>query len=200
MDKYSSKTTIEYYNKNAENYFDNTVNIDMYSLYERFIKDMPKNGKILDVGCGSGRDSKFFLGKGYDVIAIDASKELCKIASQFLGIKVLNYNLLNLDYNMMFDGVWACASLLHISRDRQLFALERLVKSLKINGILYGSWKYGVTERIDDGRAFCDMTEKSIMELLDKLDNIELIDIWKTKDNKLNSSDDWINLLIRRVK
>ena len=73
--------TIEYYNKNAETYFEQTVEANLQVVYDEFLSRIPAKSYILDFGCGSGRDSKFFIENGYKVKAIDGSIEMCKLAS-----------------------------------------------------------------------------------------------------------------------
>lgn len=80
--------TINYYNQNAESFIANTQNADMYLTQERFLRLLDANTSILDFGCGSCRDTKYFLEKGYQVTAIDGSAELCRLASEFTDIEV----------------------------------------------------------------------------------------------------------------
>ncbi len=80
--------TIDYYNQNAKYYFDKTVNVDMSKQYKLFLKYVKDNGKILDFGCGSGRDSLIFKNLGYQVFPIDGSIELCKLASEYTNLDV----------------------------------------------------------------------------------------------------------------
>ena len=88
--------TINYYNQNAENFIANTQNADMHPTQERFLRLLDANTSILDFGCGSGRDTKYFLEKGYQVTAIDGSAELCRLASEFTGIEVRNQTKQNI--------------------------------------------------------------------------------------------------------
>ena len=81
-------TTINYYNLNAKKFIENTQNADMHLAQEKFLQLLPGSASILDFGCGSGRDAKYFLEKGYQVTAIDGSAELCRLASEFTGIEV----------------------------------------------------------------------------------------------------------------
>lgn len=75
--------SVKFYNENAEKFFNQTVKADMSYLYSKFLEKLPqKNGKILDLGCGSGRDSKYFKELGFEVIALDMAEELAKIASR----------------------------------------------------------------------------------------------------------------------
>ena len=108
------KDTITYYNKNADAFIEGTINVDMTDIQMRFLATIPKESKILDLGCGSGRDSKFFASLGYHVIPVDGSPELCEKASEYTGLPVRCLLFEDLDYNSEFDAVWACASLLHV--------------------------------------------------------------------------------------
>lgn len=109
--------TIDYYNKNAEVFFQDTACADMSYLYKQFLPLIPVGGRILDLGCGSGRDSRYFLEQGFQVTAIDGSAELCRLASKYIGQEVLCMVFRDLAFENCFDGVWACASLLHVPRD-----------------------------------------------------------------------------------
>ena len=80
--------TLDYYNKNASEYFEQTLNGNFTENYEKFLSRIPQNAYILDLGCGSGRDSKYFIENGYKVKAIDGSIEMCKLASEYIGQEV----------------------------------------------------------------------------------------------------------------
>ena len=70
--------TIDYYNKNAKTYFEQTVTLDMDEIRETFMDQVLSGGRILDAGCGSGRDAKYFLDNGFSVEAFDASKQMVR--------------------------------------------------------------------------------------------------------------------------
>lgn len=123
--------TLEYYNRTAQDYTADTLHADVSGLYPFFLTHLPPNATILDLGCGPGRDSKCFLEKGYRVLSIDGSEELCKIASTHTGQPVLCQTFEALDYTQEFDGVWACASLLHVPKTRLPKVLENISRALK---------------------------------------------------------------------
>src|SRR6516164_3275264 len=77
--------TVAYYDTHAEKYIRDTIGIDMEWFYEPFLALVPAGGHILDVGCGSGRDTLAFLGRGFRVTAIDASAVMARLASERLG-------------------------------------------------------------------------------------------------------------------
>ncbi|SVB60985.1 uncharacterized protein METZ01_LOCUS213839, partial [marine metagenome] len=109
--------TIDFYNKNAENYCSKTIGIDLTQIYEKFLKYIPKQGAILDLGCGSGRDSLYFLNNGFDVTSMDASIEMVKLSSKLINQKTIHRKIEDIDFKDKFDGIWACASLLHINKN-----------------------------------------------------------------------------------
>ena len=110
--------TIDYYNKNAKTFIDGTISVDFKHIQDTFLELLPENAKILDFGCDSGRDTKYFLEHGYSVDAMDGSLELCKAAIEYTGINVKNMLFYNLNEKEIYDGIWACASILHVKRDR----------------------------------------------------------------------------------
>lgn len=192
--------TIEYYNQNAVEFVSTTVGADMESIYEEFEKYINIGGCILDLGCGSGRDSKYFYEKGYHVIAFDAAIAMCEETRKQVPIEVFHQRAEDIAYVGKFDAVWACASLLHVARDNMQVVLRKVVNALKTEGILYGSWKYGDNERVDKGRYFTDYTEKAMIMLIESLRNVELIKIWVTEDVRIEKSDNrWLNILIRKI-
>ena len=161
---------IEYYNNNADSFFEGSVNADMSGVRNGFLKYVPDGGKILDAGCGSGRDSKAFLSEGYDVVAFDASKEMCKRASEYIGREVLNMRFEDISFDKEFDGIWACASLLHVPSDDLPDVLQRMKKALKSGGAIYASFKYG-EGRLSEAREYLAiLLRRALLSFLRKRD------------------------------
>ena len=125
--------TIDFYNKNAENYCSKTIGIDLTQIYEKFLKYIPKQGAILDLGCGSGRDSLYFLNNGFDVTSMDASIEMVKLSSKLINQKTIHRKIEDIDFKDKFDGIWACASLLHINKNATVDVYNKLLSALKIS-------------------------------------------------------------------
>ena len=187
-----------YYHDNAKAFFEATVDVDMTPLYQQFLPLLPANGSILDAGCGSGRDSAHFIKQGYNVTAIDASQPLCDMATELLGQPVACMDFEAIDWKSEFDGIWACASLLHVERSRLSAITQTMSDALKPSGVLYASFKYGNSERIKDGRNFTDMDEQLIEMLFDNVSGITLEEIWVTEDRRVTNMNKWINILARK--
>ena len=118
--------TIEYYNQNADMFAQGTRLVDFTVVQERFRKMLPVGSRILDFGCGSGRDTKYFLEKGYWVEATDGSSELCKLASDFTGIEVKEMLFQDLDTRGKYEGIWACSSILHLPQKELLPVIRKM--------------------------------------------------------------------------
>ena len=191
--------TTEYYNSNAQDFIEGTINVDTGDLRDRFLKYVPPGGKILDLGCGSGRDTKSFIDAGYKVEAIDASQELCIKASEFTGIDVKCMRFEELDETDRYDGVFACASLLHVRTEELPSVLDRVKQALKPRGVLYASFKYGEYSGERDGRYFHDMNEVSVQELFADLSVFEIEEIWQSHDVRRNKDAYWINVISRKL-
>lgn len=187
--------TIEYYNRNAESFVSGTINADMHEIRDRFLKHVKPGGMILDAGCGSGRDSLAFMGAGYQVEAFDASPEICRLASETLGFTVECKRFEELTGESRYDGIWACASLLHVREKDLPDVMHRLAKLLKPNGILYASFKEGTTERVKDGRFFHDMTEQSCYGLFSEA-GLEVLEVNRNQDVREGRSGEfWVNII-----
>lgn len=135
--------TLNYYNENSKAFIDSTRNVDFSIIQNKFLKCLPQGAKILDFGCGSGRDTKYFLDRGYLVDAIDGSVELCRLASEYTGITVRNMLFQELNEKEKYDGIWACASILHLNKQEIQAVLRKMLAALKADGIIYTSFKYG---------------------------------------------------------
>ena len=191
-------STIAYYNENADRYVTDTVAVDMSGLHERFLAKIPNGGLILDAGCGSGRDSKAFLDRGYRVRAFDASYQVARLAEALIGQPVPVQTFENFSERACYDGIWACASLLHLDEHQIPDALQRLWDALKPDGVLYLSFKVGEGERTDQGRHFTDATESRLRSWLRMCPQIESIDCWVTHDQRPDRDENWLNALVRR--
>ena len=190
--------TIDYYNKHAEEFTASTFEVDMESLYQPFLVELQEGARILDVGCGSGRDTLAFKNKGYQVDAIDYSEELVKKASRLTGIPIKLKSFYEVDDYEAYDGIWACASLLHCERSRLAEVLEKMVQALKPNGVIYMSFKYGDSDRDQDGRQFTDLDENQAEALLEQFDNVQQIKQWVTLDQRPDRQEKWLNLLWKK--
>jgi len=190
--------TLKYYQDNAQTFFDGTVNVDMSSLYEAFIRHLAPGARVLDAGCGSGRDAKAFLEMGYQVKAFDASPAMVELAREHTGLPVQLMSFADVDWKEEFDGIWCCASLLHVPAVELPGVMRRLADGLKPGGVWYVSFKYGDGEREVDGRRFTDMDELGLRALLGTVVGIELAEMWVTRDKRPGRDERWVNGVLRK--
>lgn len=191
--------TINYYDINAKEFVEGTLNVDFKATQDKFINKLPAKGYILDFGCGSGRDTKYFLARDFNVDAIDGSIELCKIASEYTNIKVRHMYFNELSIVNKYDGIWACSSILHLSLDDLVDVFKRMSKALKDEGIIYTSFKYGDFSGERNGRFFTDMTEDSFAKLIANVDNLKVEEQWITADVRpQRGNEKWLNLILRK--
>ena len=187
--------TISYYDKNAKEFCKNTIDVDMSFCQDKFLKYLKTGAAILDAGCGSGRDSVVFKQLGYHVTAMDASPEICKEAEKVLGQKVICKTFEELDDENVYDGIWACASLLQVPKVRMREVLYCLKCALKDDGILYASFKYGDEEKIVNGRFFSYYNERSLRVLMGK-NGFEILELFVTQDVRMDRREEkWVNVV-----
>ena len=192
-------TTINYYNLNAKNFIENTQNADMHLAQEKFLQLLPESASILDFGCGSGRDTKYFLEKGYQVAAIDGSAELCRLAGSFTGIKVKEMLFQELNEIGVYDGIWACSSILHLPKQELLSVIQKMCIALKDNGVIYTSFKYSNFEGERNGRYFTDFMEDTFREFIKVIPELTVEDQWITLDVRPGRGEEkWLNLILRK--
>ena len=158
---------VEYYDQNADSFFAGSVGANMSHDREQFISFLPESGKVLDAGCGSGRDSKAFLEAGYKVVSFDASPEMCKRATEYVGQDVANMRFEDMSFAEEFDGIWASASLLHVPMAELPQIMKKMNAALKRGGVIYASFKYGDGTKMRGERKFSDFNEKSIIPLFE---------------------------------
>jgi SAM-dependent methyltransferase len=172
----------------------------MSETRDRFLRYMPEKACILDFGCGSGRDTKAFLERGYRVDATDGSGELCRSASKFTGIPVKQMLFQELSAKEQYDGIWACSSILHLSSEELPPVLNKMAAALKDKGIIYTSFKYGDFEGMRNGRYFTDLTEESFEDILLSIEDLVTEKLWITSDVRPGRGEEkWLNLILRKI-
>ena len=192
-------TTINYYNLNAKKFIENTQNADMHLTQDKFLQLLPESASILDFGCGSGRDTKYFLEKGYQVVATDGSAELCRLASSFTGIKVKEMLFQELDEIGVYDGIWACSSILHLPKQELLPVIRKMCIALKDNGVIYTSFKYSNFDGERNVRYFTDFTEDTFREFIKVIPELMIEDQWITLDVRPGRGEEkWLNLILQK--
>lgn len=190
--------TMTYYQRNAQTFFDATVGVDMSSLYAPFLSQVVPGGRVLDAGCGSGRDAKAFNALGYQVEAFDASAEMVELAAAYSGLPVRQMTFNMLEAEERYDGIWCCASLLHLPQAELPEAMRRLAHSLKPGGVWYLSFKYGAGEREKEGRHFTDLNETGLEALVAALPQVSIVEQWMTQDKRPERDEVWLNALLRK--
>lgn len=194
----SLNKTIQYYNKNAQAYYNKTINVDMSKLYDRFLVYLKECGTIIDIGCGSGRDMKYFADKGYEVEGIDASVEMCRLASSS-SLCVENVTIEEWNPRRKYDGIWANASLLHISIPQIDSFFTKAESCLKAGGVIFCSMKSGLENESDaEGRYFCSFSEKSMDEILARHPMFLLCDKWYSDDKMGRGDFRWLHFILKK--
>lgn len=192
--------TLDYYNNYADEFYKNTVNVEFVTTQEHFLAKLKNGSNILDFGCGSGRDTRFFLEQGYSVEAVDGSKELCKLACKYTGIEVKNMLFEELSEVEKYDGIWACSSILHLPLGELADVMKKMAIALKEDGIIYTSFKYGNFEGERNGRYFTDMTEEKFAKFLSEIDSLDIEEQWITSDVRPGRGEErWLNLILRKI-
>jgi superfamily II DNA or RNA helicase/HKD family nuclease/SOS-response transcriptional repressor LexA len=191
--------TTQYYRKFAAEFFDSTVAVDMSPIRDRFATMLVAGARVLDAGCGSGRDAMAFAQQGFRVSAFDASPELAELASSHCGFKVDVQAFQDVDEVHAYDGIWCCASLLHVEPAEMPDVLARLWTALTPGGVLYASFKSGVGTRLHGGRRFTDADESQVVDWLAGLPVVGPSEIWSTDDQRPDRFEKWTNVLVRKL-
>jgi 2-polyprenyl-3-methyl-5-hydroxy-6-metoxy-1,4-benzoquinol methylase len=193
----------EFYDTHTEQFLNDTRDVDMKALHDRFLAALPANAthtaRILDAGTGSGRDARAFRAIGYQVHAFDASPAMTKAARDYAGIPVSQMWFEDFTWDHSFEGIWACASLLHVQRPNLPGVMRRLADHLVPKGVLYASFKFGTEDRTKDGRHFTDMKEETLAALLDECSALRQVETWRSSDRRPDREEDiWLNALLRK--
>lgn len=193
--------TIAYYDNCAKQYFTSTVNTDMSVNCDRFLQYVKPGGTIIDIGAGSGRDILYFMNKGYRVEGIDAAPEMCRLASEYTGVPVSCCKIQEWVSDKKYDGIWANASLSHLSLEEVEEFIMRVDSMLENQGVVYISLKSGIETGIDvTGRYFTNFTEEKVRQIISKNTAMEVVDSWKTEDKLQREGFVWINLVLQKSR
>ena len=193
-------STLNYYARHAQEFASSTVDVDFHATQDRFTSLLAPGASILDFGCGSGRDAKHFLDQDFSVTAIDGSPELCAIASEHAGIPVRNELFGELADVEVYDGIWACSSILHLPKDELADVFARMVRALRPHGIVYTSFKHGTFEGTRNGRYFTDFTEPTFRSFLDGIPQLAIKDLWISGDVRPGrENEQWLNIILQKT-
>ena len=191
--------TLQYYDQHAKAYVDSTRDVEFSQTQERFLQYLEPGAWILDFGCGSGRDTKYFLNRGFQVEAVDGSAEFVRIASEYTGINVRRMLFQDLDEVEHYDGIWACSSILHLPCAELEVVFGKMARALRRRGIVYTSFKYGTEEGERSGRYFTNMTEAKMAGLLERIPVYDVEEMWVTFDVRPGRGDErWLNMILRK--
>lgn len=192
--------TIDCYNQQASYFGKRFLSLDTSELCQRFLSYLPEKAHVLDVGCGPGRDTKYFLDHGYQVTAFDAAEKLVKLARDYTGHPILHMNFEDMTFQEQFDGIWSMASLLHLRHEELLSVLKmKLIPALKPQGILYTCFQEGEGDHITRGRYFTDYTEENLQSLFEQFEDLTILDIWSREDQTPDRKGrSWVNGLVRK--
>ncbi len=202
-----NNSTLDYYNQNSELFTDDTQSADMRINQDRFLHvlndthpGIPASDlSILDLGCGTGRDTKYYLDHGYRVDATDGSEEMVRIAAQYNGIPVKLQLFEELEGHEIYDAVWACASILHMRRDSLPDMFRRVWDLLNAGGIFYASFKYGAYEGYRKERYYTDLDEEGLEDILKTVSGFGLIDLWISQDVRPGREEEkWLNFILQK--
>lgn len=191
--------TIEYYDVNAQRFISSTVRANMRPLLSEFLKLVPDGGRVLDWGCGSGRDTLAMASAGYDVVPSDLSDAMADATEALTGIAVRRESFSDLDDEEVFDGIWASASLLHARSSELPDILSKATRALRADGVLYVSFKLGNFEGERNGRWFNDMDESALREIIARVDALMIERVWTSVDVRAERRDEmWLNAILRK--
>ena len=192
--------TLDYYNQNADAFVSSTVDVEFTEVQDIFISYLPKEAYLLDFGCGSGRDTKYFLSKGFKVDAVDGSEEICKIAEVIAGVPVKQMLFSELSAENKYDGIWACSSILHLPKDELTNVVKKMSRATRDGDYIYTSFKNGEFHGYRNGRYFTDFTSEGFAEYMKDFPELDIINVWISDDVRPGRSDEkWLNLILKKM-
>lgn len=191
-------SAIAWYDANADEFAARTFGLGMEIFRAKFLAHVPPGGAVLDAGCGAGRDALAFVRAGHHVSAFDGSARLVEIARANTGLPVRLLTFGEMDWDAAFDGVWACATLLHLSLAELPAAMARIRRALRPGGAFFCSFKEGAGERVVNGRPFTDLTLDGLRDLLARTGFEPLELIGSLDDRPEQAGERWVSAVSRR--
>lgn len=198
LDGEETDDTLAYYKEHAAAFAENTRKLGFTEIQDRFLSYLRKGDRILDFGCGSGRDAKYFLDRGYLVKATDGCRQMCELAHAYTGLDVKCMRFEELDDRERYEGIFACASILHVKKKDLPDVLKKMCNALKKYGVMYVSFKYGDFEGVRNGRYFSDFTEETFRERIASVPELIIEEIWLSEDVRKDKEGTWLNAILRK--
>ncbi len=190
-------STVDYYEIYAERYVDGTVSVDMSDSLLRFVRHVRPGGRIVDLGCGSGRDLRWLREQGFQAEGIDASAALCRLADAHAGVPVRQVRIETWTPGARVDGIWANASLLHLGMQAIAAFFGRLSSLLAPGGAAFFAFKSGIATGWDgSGRFFTNFTKADLRRVLDGHPDLVLLDCWEGADKLERTGYVWLSFIL----
>ncbi|MBQ9272861.1 MAG: class I SAM-dependent methyltransferase [Mogibacterium sp.] len=192
------KSTIDYYDKNADSYYWATVAVDLNALRQKFASYLPAEASVIDMGCGSGRDVMAFENMGHRAVGLDASKELVKLAQERLEVKAFTGDMSTYRAAEPYDGIWCCASVIHLNDEEKAKFFRNLERNLRPGGAIFISVKVGIETGVDkDGRYYSNCSEAELRDYLESA-GCEVTDVVRTEDAMGRPGSMWLNVFAKK--
>lgn len=197
IQSHSSRETLAYYENQAKEFASQTKDAPMGDLQKQFLGYLKPGSRILDFGCGSGRDAIAFSKAGFRTDALDGCQAFCEQLEGRISGTILHQAFADFAAEEIYDGIWACASLLHLEKQDLLPVLRALFQALKPGGIFYCSFKEGDYEGMRNGRYFLDLQEETLVPLL-KAAGFEILEVFESEDCRKDRTLTWINAICKK--
>lgn len=195
------KATLRFYAEKAEIYVASGPGGASLNLHH-FLKKLRPGARILELGCGSGRDAEAMIKAGFDVEPTDGTPEIALQAEARLSRKVRVVRFDELDAREAYDAVWANASLLHVPRSGLPHILGLIFMALKPGGLHFASYKTGGTDGRDDyGRYFNYLDRTEVLELYREAAPWQVEDVVDSvEDGYLGKRSPWVAITVRKAE
>ena len=198
--------TISYYEENAKSLISRYESADINEVQELLLQIFEPNSKLLEIGCGSGRDASFMIKNNFDVIAIDGSKNMIEEAKKIhpeLSEKLLHKTLpSNLDFNKTFDGIYSIATLMHLSKIDLEKTISKIYDLLNQNGKFLMSvslFRDDIDENgfDDKGRYFLVLSFDKWISLLENI-GFTILETQTNVDGLGRGGIEWLTLVAQK--
>jgi len=189
---------LEFYQDNYRAYHERTFYIDPSSFLSPLVKYLSPGSRILDVGCGSGRDLLWMKKRGFNVIGFEQSPGLAKFVRKNVGCEVIEGDFETYDFSsILVDAVMLVGALIHVPHQRFSRVFENITSAISDNGSVLITLKEGTGDRTDsDGRIFYLREDQKARELFDTL-GFRVCD-FSTSVSKTGSGDVWLSYVLEK--